>query len=174
MRSERIKPVSGWNRRIRCDLVCAQTLRELRESRAHADGNAAALFNPRGRRRERGRTTWTVCGSAWHTRCPPREVDPGVRESHEVLFIALEGVSVAVIIDALPLMGNFKAYLKAFSQDRTSPGNVSRGLRHVRDIVPLTCQCASMGPGCAILRLQNSCLDVRVRQRYGKGNAFDP
>src|SRR3989441_7813930 len=41
-----------------------------------------------------------------------REVDPGVRESHEVLFIALEGVSVAVIIDALPLMGNFKAYFE--------------------------------------------------------------
>jgi len=31
-----------------------------------------------------------------------------------------------------------------------------------------------MGPGCAILRLQNSYLDVRVRHRYGKGNAFDP
>ena len=48
--------------------------------------------------------------------------NPGVRESHEVLFIALEGVSVAVIIDALPLMGNFKSHSKAFSQDRDFSG----------------------------------------------------
>src|SRR5207245_11682929 len=51
-----------------------------------------------------------------------KEVDPGVRESHEVLFIALEGVSDAVIIDALPIMGNFKAHSKVFSQYRDFSG----------------------------------------------------
>src|SRR5436309_7491423 len=39
---------------------------------------------------------------------------------------------------------------------------------------PLSCQRASMGPGCAILRLQNGYREVLVRRRYGKGNAFDP
>src|SRR3989454_12845035 len=70
-----------------------------------------------------------------------REVDPGVRESHEALFIALEGVSVAVIIDALPLMGNFKAYLKAFSQDRDFSGQRFAGpsarLRHRPPFLPM-------------------------------------
>src|SRR2546422_864575 len=54
MGSERIEPVSGWDRRTRCDLVSAEALRELRESRAHADGNAEALFNPRGHHERTG------------------------------------------------------------------------------------------------------------------------
>ena len=55
MGSERVEPVSGRDRRTRGDLVRAETLRELRESRAHADGNAEALFNRADVTSERGR-----------------------------------------------------------------------------------------------------------------------
>src|SRR5207249_9856222 len=64
MGSERVEAVSGRDRRTRGDLVCAETLRELRESRAHADGNAEALFNRADVTSRRGLRTRTHRGSS--------------------------------------------------------------------------------------------------------------
>ena len=93
MGAERIEPVSGWDRRLGRNLVRAETLRELRESRAHADGNAAALFNPRG----------TSCAHEVIQRIRlalrggvpvvfEAHRDPGVWELDEVFLIALKSV----------------------------------------------------------------------------------
>ena len=46
--------------------VLTETLRELRESRAHADGNAEALFNRADVTSERGRRMRTHRGSSAH------------------------------------------------------------------------------------------------------------
>ena len=93
MGAERIEPIPGWNRRLGGDLVRAETIRELRESRAHADGNAATLFNPRGascaheviqRIRLALRSGVPVVLEAHR--------DPGVWDLDEVFLIALKSV----------------------------------------------------------------------------------